>query len=236
MKNIPRFEDGTFNRGATMWADDTYMSCPFMLRYGLLRNDKYWLEECVRQILGFTERLFIEEKSLFSHIYFVNEKTPNKIPWGRGNGWVFLTLSELIEKLPEDTVGYEKLVVLFKRFAEGVIKFQGTDGIWHQVLDIADSYEETSSTGMFIIGLARGVRLGLLDAAVKENITRAFDGLIEKKLDENGNLYDVCRGSWCSMEAKYYIRLGTVDNDDHGTGIILSALHELQKLYSAVLD
>ena len=50
------------------------------------------------------------------------------------------------------------------------------------------------------------------------------------KLDENGNLYDVCRGSWCSMEAKYYIQLGTVDNDDHGTGIILSALYEIEKL------
>lgn len=232
IKWIPRFDDGTFNRGTTMWADDTYMSCPFMLRYGLLKDDEYWLGECVRQLLGFADKLFIEDKNVFSHIYFVNEKTPNRIPWGRGNGWVFLTLSEIIEKLPKKIKDYDKLVELFKRFATGVIKLQGDNGLWHQVLDIPTSYEETSCTGMFIIGLSRGVRLGLLDESVKENINRAYVGLLENKIDEDGNLYDVCRGSWCSMEAKYYIQLGTVDNDDHGTGIILSALYEMQKLYS----
>lgn len=225
---IPRFEDGTFHRGATMWADDTYMSCPFMLRYGLMRGDEKWLEECARQLLGFAKKLFIPEKNVFSHIYFVNEKTPNRIPWGRGNGWVFVTLSELIEKLPPDTKGYEELVELFRKFAKGVVSLQGENGLWHQVLDIEASYEETSCTGMFIIGLSRGLRLGILTDEVKENIIRAYNGLMENKLDENGNVYDVCRGSWCSMEAKYYIRLGTVDNDDHGTGIILCALRQME--------
>ena len=50
------------------------------------------------------------------------------------------------------------------------------------------------------------------------------------KIDSSGNIYDVCRGSSCSMEAKYYIELGTVDNDDHGTGIILSALYEMSRI------
>ena len=33
-----------------MWADDTYMSCPFMLRYGLMRSDGRRLSECIRPV------------------------------------------------------------------------------------------------------------------------------------------------------------------------------------------
>ena len=39
----------------------------------------------------------------------------------------------------------------------------------------------------------------------------------------------VCRGSSCSMDYHYYLKLGTAFNDDHGTGIILWALSELLK-------
>ena len=41
----------------------------------------------------------MEDKKLFSHIYFLKEQTANRIPWGRGNGWVFLSLSDLLYTL-----------------------------------------------------------------------------------------------------------------------------------------
>ena len=227
---IPRFKDGTFHRGRTMWADDTYMSCPFMLRYGLLFGNEYWLGECVKQILGFKERLFMKDKGIFSHIYFVEEQKANRVPWGRGNGWVFVTLSELLEKLPADISGYDELKELYIEFAHGILVLQGENGMWRQVLDIEETYYETSCTAMFIIGLCRGIRLGLLGDEVKENIKKAYDGLMTHKIDSGGNVYGVCRGSSCSMEAKYYIELGTVDNDDHGTGIVLSALYEMSRI------
>ena len=226
---IPRFEDGTFHRGATMWSDDTYMSCMFMLRYGLMKNDRKWLEECVKQLLGFKKKLFMDDEGIFSHIYFVNEKTPNRIPWGRGNGWVFITMSEVLETVPKDIEGYNELEETFKVFARNIVRLQGKNGLWHQVLNNHTSYEETSCTGMYIIGLCRAIRLGLIDDSVKEVIQRAYEGLMTYKIDQNGNIFDVCRGSSCSMEERYYIELGTVDNDDHGTGIILSALYQIDK-------
>lgn len=227
---IPRFDDGTFHRGETMWSDDTYMSCMFMLRYGLMKNDRKWLEECVKQLLGFKKKLFMEDEGIFSHIYFVDEKTPNRIPWGRGNGWVFITMSEVLETVPKDIDGYKELEDTFRVFAKNVVRLQGKNGLWHQVLNNHTSYEETSCTGMYIIGLCRGIRLALLDDSVKDNIVQAYEGLMTYKIDDKGNIYDVCRGSSCSMDEKYYIDLGTVDNDDHGTGIILSALYQISKI------
>lgn len=227
---VPRFDDGTFHRGLTMWADDTYMSCPFMIRYAQISGNNDWLFECVRQMLGFKKKLFMEEKGVFSHIYFVEEKKPNRVAWGRGNGWVFVTLSELLEKLPKNISGYDELRELYINFAEGIMRLQGDNGLWHQVLDIKESYEETSCTAMFIIGLARGIMLGLVGDEAEISIARAYLGLMKYKIDRHGNIYDVCRGSSCSMDAKYYMELGTVDNDDHGTGIVLSALYQMSRI------
>lgn len=88
------------------------------------------------------------------------------------------------------------------------LRFQDEDGMWHQVLDIGDSYEETSATAMFVLCFARGVKLGILDkdrfGAAAE---KGMNALLEKRIDRNGNICGVCKGSGCSMEAKYYTEL-----------------------------
>lgn len=227
-KNIPRFSDGTFYRGETMWADDVFMSCPFLVRLGKITGDKFYFEECVRQIKGFKDRLWRENEQIFSHIYFVKEKTPNEISWGRGNGWIFITLSELLELLPEDTNGYQDIKELFLKFCDGVYNCQDKTGMWHQILDNPKSYLETSCTGMFIIGMCKGMRMGLLERAKYEPaVKNAYKGLLQNAVDEQGNIFGVCKGSNCSMEPEYYMELGTVTNDDHGTGILLRAISEM---------
>lgn len=231
-KNIPVFKDGTFNRGATMWADDTFMSCPFLLRLADTIGNAEISDFAARQLLGFKKYLYMDDKKLFSHIYFTGEKKANRVPWGRGNGWAFVTLSEALELLPETSAYKKEITELFVEFADGLKQYQGKNGLWHQVLDREDSYEETSCTAMFIIGLCRGVRRGVLGAEFVEIIKKAHDGIIKYAVDRGGNVYGVCRGSGCSMDPEYYMRLGTAENDDHGTGIVLWALSEIKKLGS----
>ena len=47
--------------------------------------------------------------------------------------------------------------------------------------------------------------------------------------DKEGNVYGVCLGSGCSMEASYYDGIPAHKNDDHGTGIILMAAAEMMR-------
>lgn len=230
-EKVPRLEDGTYCRPRDMWADDVFMSCPFLVRLGLIKRDKTYFEEVVRQIRGFKKRLWMEDKKVFSHIYFRDSQMKNRIPWGRGNGWVFVTLSDVLEHMPKDMEGREELLELFMEFAKGVAEKQDKDGLWHQVLTRPDSYQETSCTGMFIIGMCRGVRNGWLSQSYKELIKKAFLGLIKYKIDKDGNIYDVCRGSGNSMDENYYMSLGVIENDDHGTGIILMALAEMTQIF-----
>mgnify|MGYP004697090021 CR=1 FL=1 len=228
-KNIPRFADGTYHRESTMWADDTFMSIPFLSRMWEITGETKYLTECVRQLKGFTERLYMEDKKLFSHIYFLKEQTANRIPWGRGNGWVFLSLSDLLYTLYRHEILSKKakkwtfLKKLLRNFAAGLMTCQDEEGMLHQILDDPTSYQETSCTGMFVIGLSYGVLSGILEEECLEAAKRAMKALEKKCVAPDGTIKGVCRGSWCSMERKYYKELGTVDDDDHGTGIFLWA-------------
>lgn len=232
--NIPRFEDGTYRRPTTMWADDTYMSCPFLIRLGLLKNDESFFEEVLRQLRGFKDRLYMEDEGIYSHIYFLNEKTANRIPWGRGNGWIFNTLSDACVNIPDSFSGKSEIINMFKQFAYALKPLQDENGLWHQVINHPESYAETSCSAMFLLGIARGINCGILKKEdFFENAVRAYNGIVKYKLDTDGNVYDVCMGSGCSMELDYYKQLGVIQNDVHGTGIVLAAFAELYKMLDA---
>lgn len=224
---IPRMEDGTYYRVDTMWADDLYMSCPFLVRMGRLTGEKCWYEKAAKQIQGFKERLYMEDDGLFSHIYFPKEGKANRVPWGRGNGWVMWTLTELLMHGQEkaDLIAEKEL---FYKMAHGIRKLQDESGLWHQVLNRTDegSYLETSCTGMFLLAFTRGVKYGWLESDFLESMEKAWKGLLTNSIDVQGNVYGVCMGSGCAMEAEYYFAIPTIINDDHGTGVILAAAAE----------
>ncbi|MBQ8407433.1 MAG: glycoside hydrolase family 88 protein [Clostridia bacterium] len=228
---IPRFPDGTFHRHSDMWADDTFMSCPFLVQAGIMKQDNRYHEETARQLLGFKKRLWMAEEKIFSHIFFLNPPEPNNIPWGRGNGWIYVSLSDALEHISPETEGYDELMQTYREFTEGIVALQDGDGLWHQVLNRHDSYSETSCTAMFILGLSRGIRLGWIGEAYKENVRRAYGGLLSHKIDKNGAVYDVCMGSGNARDVSYYMNLGAIDNDDHGTGVVLTAICEMIRLF-----
>ncbi len=233
---IPRFEDGTFNRTATMWADDLFMSCPFLVRMAKVKNDSSYYDKAAKQILGFKSRMYMEDEKLFSHIYFPDKGVANRVPWGRGNGWVMWTMTEYLMYADKDSTYYNEILELFKNMAEGIKAHQHPSGLWRQVIDrhSEDSFIETSCSAMFLLSFTRGIKYGWLDESFKSAIDSAWFGLTEHSIDENGDIYGVCMGSGCSMDAGYYCTLNTIVNDDHGTGIVLAAAAEYAELKSAV--
>lgn len=230
-KGIPRFEDGTFNRVHTMWADDLYMSCPFLARLAMLTCNKDYEEEVYRQINGFNKRLWIPEEQLFSHIFFIDDNMKSGIPWGRGNGWIAVTLTEILGILPSGTSGWQKALEIYRKFMHGIKTHQDENGMWHQVLNRMDSYRETSCTAMFVLSMTRGMLNGWIDKAeYMDTVTKGWTALMKYSVDDIGDAYGVCLGSSCAKVADYYMNLQTKKNDDHGTGIILMAAAELIKL------
>ena len=240
MNRQKRLESGLFYRNdsylpimnETVWADDMYMSIPFLCRYYQLSHEAGYLDEAVNQAIQFDRLLYMKDSRIYSHIYDVHYGVQTKVPWGRGNGWAVFSLSELLAVMTEEHPGYEQIVTIFARLCRGYLKLQGENGMWHQVLTMPESYPETSCTAMFLYAFARGIRYGWLAAGeYREAAVRAWDGLCSQAIDREGNIYGVCRGSGYSFSKVYYAEeLPWNYNDTHGTGIVLLAGIELQKL------
>ena len=228
MTHIPRFPDGTYFRVKTMWADDLYMSCPFLARLYRLTGDKTYEEQVHLQVKGFKQRLWMEKEQIFSHIYFPEEEQMSGIPWGRGNGWIAVTLTEILTLLPKENPHWEEELTLFRCYMEGIRACQDSTGMWHQVLNESDSYLETSCTAMFLLSMARGVGKGWLDKeAYLPCIKKAWTALLQHSVDAVGDVYGVCLGSGCAKDSSYYKQLPAKKNDDHGTGIVMMAAAEM---------
>lgn len=236
-----RLPDGTFFRKNlmhvfhedTLWADDLYMSVPFLCRYYQLTGKRRYIDDAARQFLGFKERLYIPRLKVMSHVYDFKRRLATGVPWGRGNGWVAFSLSELLAVLPADHDLRPALLDFFRDLCSGYLALQDAGGMWHQVLDRPGSYPESSCTSMFIYAFARGVRHGWLanpEPYVK-SVFRGWEGLNRTSIDKGANIHGVCRGSEFSFTPDYYeTQLLWNLNDTHGIGIVLLAGVEVLKL------
>ncbi|MGJ9384839.1 glycoside hydrolase family 88/105 protein [Salipaludibacillus sp. CF4.18] len=240
-----RLADGTLYRrfGSvdfmkdTIWCDDLYMSTPFLCRYYKKTGDPSYLEDAVHQFLQYKKYLYIPELKIMSHVYDFKFDTATNVPWGRGNGWVLFSLSELLAVLPESHDKRNELLTFFRELSEGFTRLQGENGMWHQVLTDQESYEETSCTSMFVCAFSRGIRHGWLKNKEHyvQSVYRGWEGMAKRAIDKQGNVYGVCQGSGYSFTGDYYKNdLTWILNDTHGTGIVLLAGIETMKLKKAL--
>jgi len=217
----------------TMWCDDLYMSTPFLTKYYELTGDVSYLNDAASQFLLYKQRMFIPERGIMHHVYDFKFDKPNGVPWGRGNGWVLFSLTELLAVMPQEHQLRPELLTFFRELCDGYVRLQDDQGLWHQVLTDPASYAEASCTSMFIYSFTRGVRFGWLHDPERfaAAALRGWNGLARHCIDRHGNVYGVCRGSGYSFAAHYYRdQLSWQLNDTHGIGIVLLAGVETMKL------
>ena len=238
---MSRLPDGTFYRkelmhhfhNQTLWADDLYMSVPFLTRYYKFTGDIKYADDAANQFFGFKKLLYMPDKQIMSHVYDFKYDTMTGVPWGRGNGWVVFSMTELLAELPEDHPKRADLIAFLNELCEGYLKLQDPDGMWHQVITDWESYPETSCTSMFIYAFSRGVRYGWLKDPEKyvKAVYRGWEAITKTSVDSDGNVYGVCRGSEFSFIPDYYkYELGWNLNDTHGTGIVMLGGIEVERL------
>lgn len=234
LDDVSCFPNGVFNRKTTMWADDLFMSVPFILRLWQITKNERFVDMAAKQLIEYKNLMYMDDKDVFSHIYFIERKKASLIPWGRGNGWVMIALSEFLEYAPKEHFCYEEIKKIFVSMSSGIRKLQKKSGEWNNVIDCENSYPEASCTIMFLYAFSKGIRSGILDASYKKSADNAWKALCDKFLDDKGNLSGICSGSGCSDNAKYYDSLRTIANDEHGTGIFIAAACEYYKLINNI--
>jgi rhamnogalacturonyl hydrolase YesR len=229
LETCPRLGDGAYYRpGKGLMTDDPFMTVPFLLRKWKAGGDPLDLDVAIAQILGTHERLLDRGRGLLRHLWDLKTKQPAGVFWGRGNGWMVLAHAELLAKMPREHPRRAEVLAAFVRHMEGIRRCQDAAGGWHQVLDHPESWIETSCTGMFVYGLARGVNEGWLDGSFSGSARKGWEAL-KKKVTSDGDLIDVC-GSTDVGDLAYYLNRPRLQGDLHGFGSFLLAGAEILRM------
>ena len=236
-----RLPDGTVARDRprrfTVWADDLFMSVPFLLSLYGRTGEPRWLEDATRQVVNFHRYLFDQSAGLMRHNWYSDSAggsgagaAPGVAFWGRANGWALMAEVELLDRMPPRSHGARDTVLaLFRRHVAGLARYQDTSGLWHQLLDRQDSYLETSASAMFAYAIARGVRQGYLPADYAATARRAWRGVMAR-VRPDGRIEGTCAGTGVSDNVADYYARPTPLNDVHGVGPVLLAGSEILQL------
>lgn len=144
--------------------------------------------------------------------------------WGRGVGWFFAALVDVLEYMPANHPARARLVEYTNKVADGLAARQDASGCWYQLLQYDDSmkgtscsisnYLESSASSMFTYAFYKGIRLGILDKSTYSPIAdKAYKGLIETFVVEEPNgkikLIQSCESAGLSGsrkgDANYYL-------------------------------
>lgn len=229
-----RLEDGTlcrsFPREMTVWADDVYMSVSFLARMGKMSKDAQYWDEAARQIIQISDYLWCPEKQLFYHCYYTDMKRNGVAFWGRANGWIIVSLALLLEDLPENHPQRKELIALLEKQIIGASRYQAANGMWHQLLDKSDSYEESSVTAMYVYGIAKAVNNQWIDPAYARIAEVGWKALKERQITPDGHFRNVCVGTGISDDLPFYYNRPVGENEKHGLGLIIDTGIEIMKL------
>ncbi|RYE39968.1 MAG: glycosyl hydrolase, partial [Sphingobacteriales bacterium] len=78
IKERPRMKDGTlvraFPRQMTLWADDLYMSVPFLVNMTTLSGDRKYINDAVLQVKNFHKYLWDDTRQIYWHTYYTESQ------------------------------------------------------------------------------------------------------------------------------------------------------------------
>jgi rhamnogalacturonyl hydrolase YesR len=222
-----RMGDGTLARQrplpVTLWLDDLYMSVPGLAQMGALTRDRRYHDDAVRQILQFSQRMFVADKGLYTHAWAEGMDPHPAFHWGRANGWAVMAMVELLEVLPADHPGRGAVLGQLRSHVAGLARLQSGVGLWHQLLDRPDSYLETSASAMYAYSIARAINRGWIDRRAYAPVAMLAWNGVSTKVSPAGEVEDVSVGTGVGFDpAFYYFRTRHV-RAAHGYGPVLLA-------------
>ena len=199
---------------ARYWIDDMYMITAVQVQAYRATKDQVYLERAAKTMAAYLDKLQ-QPNGLFFH-------APDaQFYWGRGNGWQAAGMTELLLELPKKHPLRPRIVKGYNLMMSSLLKYQAESGLWRQLLDHPESWEETSGTGMFAFAFVTGVKKGWLDKKTYGPAARkAWIGL-SKQIDEKGNVKEVCIGTNKGFSVQYYMDRARATGDLHGQAAAL---------------
>lgn len=218
-----------------IWIDVATAVTPYLLFAGLALGEQRYIDEAANQTFLMYEEFLDPENGLLHQCKnWIGPGLYSQDHWGRGNGWGYFPLAELVQHLPPDSVHRPKAEAYFRALSAALLPHQSARGLWRQEIPFEYAYEETSGTGLILYGYGVGMRLGLLD---RETYGPAFqkgiEGLNRLSINADYSTELSCPGCLCPGEGeergtvKAYVTLKLPHRDEvHSFAPLMFALVE----------
>ncbi|RXP46883.1 glycoside hydrolase family 88 protein [Lutibacter sp. HS1-25] len=259
METQPKTSDGGYWHKKVypnqMWLDGLYMAEPFHTKYAVDFIDdadkaQKIFDDVVLQFDLIQKHSRDEKTGLLYHGWdeskeqrWANKETGNSQHfWSRGMGWYGMAMVDVLDFLPENHSGRERIITYLNQYAEAITAVQHETGLWYQVLDQGNregNYLEATGTAMFVYTFAKSAKKGYLDAKYLTVAEKGYKGLIDNliSVEENGvvNLNKCCGVAGLGGDPyrdgsyEYYVNEIIRSNDPKGTGPFIMASLELNK-------
>ena len=166
--------------------------------------------------------------------------------WSRGNGWVVAAYVRTLEAMfnvqcsmfNEINDFCKELTEDYKAMMEALLKCQREDGFWNVSLMSPATFggPETSGTALFLMGMAWGVRNGLLPAeAYRPAIDKAWNAIATKAIHPNGFIGYLQGTGKEPKDGQPVTYTSVPDFEDYGAGCVLLGAVEYYKLVKSPL-
>ncbi|MCO5249250.1 MAG: glycoside hydrolase family 88 protein [Chitinophagales bacterium] len=225
-----------------LWDDTIFMIGSFLTRMYLWTGDEQYLKELFVQMDAHREKLLDKESGLWFHgwdgdnknrINFCgqtgwskNDEKRSQEIWGRGNGWVIVTLADIVNVLPKGNKYREKAATYLKEMVVNLPDIQDkTTGHWFQLPvkpEQEGNFIESSATAMFAYGIQIALDNDIILGEKYENAVRnAYIGLRKYSVVNTGDKHltviNVCKGT-CIGDMNYYLNRSSTSQKPYGLG------------------
>jgi rhamnogalacturonyl hydrolase YesR len=202
------------------WIDDMYMLTMLQLEAYRATGDRAYLDRDAKEMAAYLDKLQ-QPSGLFYHAPDV------PFYWGRGDGWVAAGMAEMLRDLPQDHPQRARILASYRSMMAALLKYQGKDGMWHQLIDHDEAWPETSGSAMFTFAMITGVKNGWLDAATYGPAARKGWIAVAGYIDQNQDVTNVCEGTGKKNDLDYYLARRRRTGDFHGQAPVLWAASAL---------
>jgi unsaturated rhamnogalacturonyl hydrolase len=196
------------------WIDDMYMLTILQLEAYRATGDRLYLDRAAKEMTAYLTKLQ-QPSGLFFHAPDV------PFYWGRGDGWVAAGMAEMLRDLPANHPQRPAILAGYSKMMVALLKYQGKDGMWRELIDQPDAWPESSSSAMFTFAMVTGVKNGWLDAASYGPAARRGWIALVGYVDQNQNLTSVCEGTDKKNDRDWYLGRKRKTGDFHGQAPML---------------
>lgn len=202
------WKDG-YSSHTRIWIDDMYMITVLQTQAFRATGDYRYIERSARQMVMYLDKIQNPDGLVYHAV-------GKNYVWGRGDGWLAAGMPMLLKHLKQDDPSREKIMAGYLKMMAALLGWQRESGLWGQLVNDPESWDETSCSAMFAYGMLEGVRNGWLEEATYGAAAhKAFDTLCSL-LNENGGLKGVCMGTGARNDRDWYLGRPRIDGDPHG--------------------